>query len=84
MRLCVQCLSDPDSWQTTYFPRIKGLDLSTVSRPFKNGQQDSDGDCIVVGDDVDDSGCSGDAGPGLKSSLSKDLFRTTIIFFPNV
>lgn len=44
MCVCVQYLSGPDSRQTI-FSKIKGLNLSTVSRPFKNGQQDtSDGD----------------------------------------
>jgi len=38
----VQYSSGPDSRQTI-FSKIKGLNLSTVSRPFKNGQQDIGG-----------------------------------------
>jgi len=37
----------------------------------------------VVGDDGDDSN-GDDTSPELKSSMSKDLFRTAIIFSPNV
>lgn len=72
----VQYSSGPDSRQTI-FSKIKGLNLSTVSRPFKNGQQETGG-----GGGGGSGGGGGD--PGFSRVSPGICFGRQLFFFQRV
>lgn len=78
--------SGPDSRQTI-FSKIKGLNLSTVSRPFKNGQQDTSGGGDSGGGEDSGGGGGGGGGggdPGFSRVSPGICFGRQLFFFQRV